>query len=355
MTQPNATAAQLLELSVSGYASAAAARLIDEHESIAGRYGGSAFASWKANYVQRLLELAAALRVGAPTAFTSRVLWQYRAFAARELDAEDVPRALASLRATLLEELPDEHGRSAAGYIDDARAALEEGVAPDRSELDPTEPSGALVLSYLAACLEGNPRKAIELVVEASASRDALMAIYLDVIFPALREIGRMWHNAEASVAEERLVSETTRRLMTLLTHERLGPQDVDKTVVSAAVAGNAHDLGLRAVADFFDVAGWRSLCLGADVPVPDVAAASRFFDADLIVLAMSMTTQIRTLEASIEAVRTVSGEGVKILIGGGGLAEVPEVWRDIGADGYAVASDAVEVGARLVGIAAPG
>ena len=39
-----------------------------------------------------------------------------------------------------------------------------------------------------------------------------------------------------------------------------------------AAVAGNQHDIGLHAVADFFEMAGWRSILLGADVPAADLA-----------------------------------------------------------------------------------
>ncbi len=351
MSESNLTAAELLEMSAAGYAAMAATALVEADSTIPQRYGAGALASWKSNYVQRILELAAALRIGSPAAFTSRVVWQHNAFLARGRDTGDLRTALSCLRRTLDAELPDSAGRAAAAYVDQALSILDAGVALEACELDPSDSSGALALRYIAACLEGDPRRAIELVVDASAASESLEEIYLDVIFPAMREIGRMWHGAEASIAEERIVSETTRRLMTLLTHARARVEDSGKTVISAAVAGNAHDMGVRAVADFFDSAGWRSLCLGADVPAGDIAGATQFFGADLIVLATTLTTQIKSLQATIEAIRASSGEGVRILVGGLALADAPDLWQRLGADGYAGAGEAVEIGRELVGL----
>ncbi len=351
MNESNLTAAELLELSAAGYAAMAAASFLETDPTITQRYGATALASWKANYVQRLLELAAALRMGSRAAFTSRVVWQHNAFLARGREASDLRAALTCLRATLVAELPEIARHPAAEYVDEALSVLDAGVSLEECELDPADPSGALALKYIAACLEGNPRRAIELVMDASTASESLESVYLDVIFPAMREIGRMWHGAEASVAEERIVSETTRRLMTLLTYQRARVDDAGRTVVSAAVAGNAHDMGVRAVADFFDTAGWRSLCLGADVPADDVAGAAQFFGADLVVLATTLTTQIKSLQATIAALRASSGEGISILVGGLALADAPELWQRLGADGYAGAGEAVEIGRELVGL----
>ena len=351
MTESNLTAAELLELSAAGYAAMAAAAFLETDTTVTERYGAGALASWRANYVQRLLELAAALRMGSPAAFTSRVVWQHNAFLARGREVSDLRAALACLRATLVAELPDVAGQPAAEYVDKALSALDAGVSLEECELDPSDPAGALALKYIAACLEGNPRRAIELVMDASSGSESLESIYLDVIFPVMREIGRMWHGAEASISEERIVSETTRRLMTLLAHACKRVDDSGRTVVSAAVAGNAHDMGVRAVADFFDTAGWRSLCLGADVPANDVAGAAQFFGADLVVLATTLTTQIKSLQATIAALRASSGEGVSILVGGLALADAPDLWQRLGADGYAGAGEAVEIGRELVGV----
>jgi methanogenic corrinoid protein MtbC1 len=349
MLESKPFAAELIEASTAGIATAATRRLLESAPEQQSRLGVANGASWQSYYVQRLLELGAALRIGAPEAFSARAVWQHKAFLARDLDAADVAASLESLKATVLEELPNEHAATIAGYIEQALAALGDTVTPDGIEIDPGDPAGAVALKFLAACLEGNPKQATAIVLQHAADAGSLESTYLDVLFPALREVGRMWHSAEATIAEEHIVSETTRRLMALLTAEYSQAADAGKTVVSAAVAGNAHDIGVRAVADFFEAAGWRSLSLGPNVPPADIANAVQYFDADLLVLAATLTTQIRSLEASIAAVRALGDRNVRILVGGQALDEAPELWQQLGADGYAAAGKAVEVGTAIV------
>ena len=110
-------------------------------------------------------------------------------------------------------------------------------------------------------------------------------AIYTQVLVAAEKEIGQLWHVGDASIAEEHLVSETTRELMALIVAKRLPPQPSARSLIAASVAGNAHDIGLRAVADLFRLAGWRCLFLGANVPAAEIARAAESFDVDLVVL----------------------------------------------------------------------
>ncbi len=213
-----------------------------------------------------------------------------------------------------------------------------------------------MALKYIGACLEGDTKRAIGFVMDAASEGMSLATIYLEVLLPAEREIGRMWHGAEASVAEERVVSETTRRLMAILSYENSPSDTMGKTVLAAAVASNAHDIGIRAVADLFEVAGWRVISLGANVPPADVASASKFFEADLVVLAATLTTQLKQLQATIEAIRGVRGDAVKILVGGNVFSDAPELWKELGADAHASGvEEAVEAGTQALGLAGSG
>ena len=48
------------------------------------------------------------------------------------------------------------------------------------------------------------------------------------------------------------------------------------------------HDLGLRMVADRFDMAGWTTYFLGADTPVDEIADAAARLGVDAVVLSSS-------------------------------------------------------------------
>jgi methanogenic corrinoid protein MtbC1 len=204
-------------------------------------------------------------------------------------------------------------------------------------------------LSYLAACLEGNTAAAIDLVMSEIERGLAPSAAYARVLLPAEREIGQLWHVGDVSVAEERLVSETTRELMAVIAARYAPSSSNGRTCIAAAVATNAHDIGLRAVADLFRLAGWRCMFLGANVPPAEIARAAEMFDVDLVVLNATLAVQLRPLGEAIETIRTLA-PGHKVLVGGLAFDGMPDLWRQIGADGFApTVEDAVGVGTALV------
>ena len=144
--------------------------------------------------------------------------------------------------------------------------------------------------------------------------------------------------------------NETTLHATVLLSAERASRQ-IDKTVVTAAVAGNAHDIGIRAVTDFFRMAGWRVIALGSNVPPAEIARAGQSFSADLVALSTTLTTQLDPLQDTIALLREVV-PGVKVMVGGHVFNASADLWRNIGADAYARGpDDAVRRAAELVGV----
>ena len=353
MSQPGTFTAQILETSASAYAGFATSLLLERHPEVAERYSPGAMRTWKSTLTQRTLELAAALDAKEPRLFTSRVLWAERAFQARELEAQDLRTSLVCLREVLHEELPEVGRDAATTYLDQALDLLATETQAVDVQLDPTHPNQRLALQYMQAVLEGDGRRGIGLVVDAVADGLSFRDAYLSVLLAAQQEIGNLWHLGRVSIAEEHFVTATTERAMAVLAQQATRQPTHGKTVISAAVAGNTHGLAVRVLADFFEIAGWRSIGIGADVPAADLATATIYFEADLVMLSAALPTQLKTARQTIEAIRQLPDCKAKILVGGVAFAEAPELWRALGADGYAVSADtAVEQGERLVGLA---
>jgi len=136
---------------------------------------------------------------------------------------------------------------------------------------------------------------------------------------------------------------------MALIVHQYAPPIVAGQTVVAASVAGNAHDIGLRALSNLFRLAGWRSIFLGANTPSTEIALAAQAFDAHLVLLSATLTTQLGTLKPVIEKIRKIANNS-KILIGGLALEDSPNLWKQLGADGYAAdIKSAVETGTSLI------
>lgn len=347
MAQPDPFAAQILETSAGGLAGFSSSLLAERHPEVVA--DGVSTREWRGHLAQRVLELAAAVRSGEPELFVARAQWMRTAARARDQDEAGLRASLECLKETLREQLPSSAIRSVDPHLDAALHAFDEPVETRASELDPESDSGRLALRFLERSLEGDARQAIQLLVEAVEDGLAVRDAYLDVLMAAQREVGRLWHQGELGVSEEHLVTATTKRAMAVLCQLGTAPDPVGKTVVSASVAGNVHDLGTRVVADFFELAGWRSVCLGADVPSPEVAVAATYFDADLVVLGATLSTQLKATAETIEAVRE-QNEGVPILVGGLAFEDAAETWKSVGADAKAGhPEEAVEVGAQLV------
>jgi methanogenic corrinoid protein MtbC1 len=341
---PHSIAAEILETSASGYA-AAALTLLQESDGAANRDG----TAWKAHLFQRVLELAAAVRVQQPALFARRIAWLRRAALARGADEQALRGALLSLRAALQRELPEHLLHTVAPALDLAVSKFDDALAPEHRVLDAAKPVDRVALQYLAACLDGQPQAAIDLVLRELDNGLAPAVVYAQVLVAAQKEIGQLWHVGDASIAEEHLVTETTRELMALIVAKHAPATGNGHSLIAAAVAGNAHDLGLRAVADLFRLAGWRCLFLGANVPAAEIARAAESFDVDLVVLNATLTTQLKPLGEAIDALRSSSPRR-KILVGGLAFDDAPALWQSIGADAYAESVQTAEsVGRSLL------
>jgi methanogenic corrinoid protein MtbC1 len=346
MNALNNVAAEILETSAAGYAAAALAELNPAAGAAPPAPDG---ATWKTHLMQRVLELAAAVRAAQPVLFVRRMQWLRRAAAARGAGDQELKRALLSLRTALQRELPADLKPAIAPTLDLAVGAFDDALAPDSVALDAAKPADALALRYLALCLEGRPQEAIALVLRELDGSLSPAAIYTQVLIPAEKEIGQLWHVGDVSIAEEHLVSDTTRELMALIVAKHAPPRPLGRSLIAASVAGNAHDLGLRAAADLFRLAGWRCLYLGANVPAAEIARAADTFDVELVVLNATLATQLKPLGEAIETIRHLAPRR-KILVGGLAFDGLPDLPQQLGADAHAPTIDAaVAVGTSLV------
>lgn len=90
---------------------------------------------------------------------------------------------------------------------------------------------------YLAAVRAGDRREAFAVVDRACAARMDAPTLYVQVLQPALREIGRLWQENEISVADEHLATAITQAAMTRLFDRTVGDSRFDGPLLIAACA----------------------------------------------------------------------------------------------------------------------
>jgi len=353
MNQNNDFLAGVLRQGTRALAGYASRGLLEKHPEAKKGFEPDPFVGWQNWLAVRVEELAEAIATNRPQLFICQVHWGKAVLQARGIPPESFRHGLESLQEVLAGELPEQVQTFATEYLDHALEAFDEPLADISARLLPDTEMGRLASTYLLVLLEGDRRQASRLILDALDRGQEVRDLYLQVLLPVQEELGRMWVANEINVAEEHFASQTTKMVMAqLLPRATLQPSN-GKTMIAAAVAGNQHDIGLQAVADFFEMDGWRTVLLGANVPARDLVQAVDCFAADLLGLSVSQTTQLEAVKTTIQAIRDGERDTeVKILLGGRAFTDSDDLPQELGADGYAADPvAAVASGRQLVGL----
>ena len=140
--------------------------------------------------------------------------------------------------------------------------------------------------------------------------------IHLDVLAPAMREVGELWARGEIDVAEEHRASVVATRLI-----GRLSPRFNRRgrsrgCVVVGCPPGERHGLPSLLVADVVRNAGWSVVDLGADVPLASFVHAVQK-EGSLAAVAVSVTWEGSIRSAAETVDRLGDAVSVPILVGG--------------------------------------
>lgn len=340
--------AAILESSASAYAGYATSLLIERRPELEQLVGRAAFTFWKDELTQRVRELSAAVAENEPKLFVSQIDWIRQTAQPANYSDPMLKASLECLKEVLDEELPDTNDDAVSNILEIAIKSFDSPPAlNDVESLDGAKIQ--LANRYLDLVLDGDARAAIDLIVNEGMAQFSIDELLFEVLLHAQSEVGSRWHLGNLRISEEHHVTATTQRTLAILSHLAESEPSNGLTVVSAAVTGNSHDIGVRAVGYSFERAGWRSICLGSDSPPSEIANAVSCFSADLVLVSAALSTHLKAVRQTIDAIRNGDSASCKILVGGLAFRDAPELWKQLKADGYAdSAAEAIKLAKDL-------
>jgi len=342
-------------LAIDSVAKAVANWTVDQHAQanpqLASRFGDAWRAEWIGHTQSHIHILAQSVAVRRPEVFTNGMRWTCEAFHMRGVDKADLMLNTTCLRTILSAELPPSIGKQAVDHIDAAFDALNRSDSEVDANDAPDTGRQELVLGYLKAILEGDRPAAEAMMLAAFDDGISIPEIYEEILAPAQARLGRMWHRGDITVADEHFGTATTQAIMSQFRrHIKRGIRK-NRIVIGTSTTGDLHEIGVRMVMELFEFDGWSAIYLGANTPTSDIIELLERHHADLLALSISTYLTLREAGVLVQSIRESKEiTGTKILVGGPPLAEVPDLWCELGADGCASsAQEAVALGNRLI------
>ena len=222
---------------------------------------------------------------------------------------------------------------------------LESSIPQDLQEKAIIDEKRILELTNLV--LQEDARTSVNYVKAIHTSGTSLEDIYLLLLTPVARKLGKMWEEDESSFTDVTIALWRIKQLMydlSPLFQQYANENKKGSSIMLVPLPGSQHNLGLFMVSEFFARAGWRiwgELAATEDEIIG--MAANEWFD--IVGLSASVREQFPQLKELIKMIKAKSkNPQVGIIIGSPVFNQFPDQVDDLGADMVGIdAADALE------------
>jgi len=136
------------------------------------------------------------------------------------------------------------------------------------------------------------------------------------ILVPLVREIGERWHRGQVSIAQEHMVTDIVRRLITSVSRGYLR-SDSGPCLVLSTLSGERHELGILMCSWLAATRRFRTHNLGVDIPPEELARFALEVDARAVLVSLVMPeNEVPALDQLRELAEHLSGR-CEVWVGG--------------------------------------
>jgi MerR family transcriptional regulator, light-induced transcriptional regulator len=280
--------------------------------------------------------LAGAVETGAAAPFEDYARWTVRTLSARGIASSFVKENLEQVAAFYASRVSSDEQQLAGAIVAAACRACDEPVA--------TEAPGALASGlqlsrnlFLQAILKGQRQAALTVAEEALRAGHAVRDVYVELFQASLYEVGRLWETNRITVAEEHMATAITQYVVARM-YPQLGTSERGRgRMIITGVEGELHQIGPNMVADVLEADGWDVRFLGTNMPHAGILQAIEEHEAQVLGISTTMLFNLPKVSALVAAVRAkLQARAPRIVLGGSAFRLAPELYRELGAQGFA-------------------
>ena len=315
------------------------------------RYGSEGKNRCQQDAIFHLNFLAEALTMQLPEMYANYILWADSMLKSRNIPDTDLLNNLDFVQMAIHEILGSEFSNITKDYINNAKEKLLENKEEVSSFITDENPLKEEVKMYLDCLLNGKRQEATQLISDLISKETSIKDIYQHIFQISQYEIGRLWQCNKITVAHEHYCTAATQQIMSGLYSHIFSMNRNGKTLVACSISGELHELGIRMVTDFFEMEGWDTYYLGANMPENHLLEALKEYKADILALSVTLPTHVSKSLALIDNLKNKEEfKNLKIMVGGYPFITNPNLWKNVGADAFAKnAADAIKKGNELI------
>lgn len=292
-----------------------------------------------------------ALRFDQSGIYIEFLKWYLSVLKSRNIPAEQLHFHQSVIKQAIAETQNSTLKLKAENLFDEATIVYKEQLQLEESCFRSDNPLQQEGLMYLHFLLNGKRTEANSLIIQLYKQGVTLKELYLNIFQQSQYEVGRLWQLNKISVAQEHYCTAATQWIISGLYPYLFGAAKSDKNVVALTIGGELHEMGIRMVADFFELHGWNSFYLGSNLPIEDIKLALNLYHAHVLAVSITLSNHLHQLKELIDAIKSESTlNHVKIMIGGYPFIQTKGLWEKLGADGFARnAEEAVLTAEKLI------
>lgn len=302
-----------------------------------GKYGITGRKKCSEDNGYHLSYLSIAIRLESIELFAAYVAWAQKMLEGRQIPVKDLSDNLDYIDRACKELLPGEVHQTARYYILESKERLKNVPITAESYFNNSNPIVDDAKQYLDFLLKGKRISAQALITGLVKSGEPIASLYNNIFKVTQQEIGLLWQNNVITVAHEHYCTAATQSIMATLYPYIFTSEKKERKMVACSVSGDLHEMGIRILCDLFEIDGWDTYYMGANMPEADIINALIDQKPQLLAISVTMPFHIAKVQSLIKKIRdNISFNHVKIMVGGYPFTLVQDLWRKVGADAFA-------------------
>lgn len=177
---------------------------------------------------------------------------------------------------------------------------------------------------FLQSLLRGNRQICSAISRDYLSKNPSIIDLYEDVFKEALYEVGRLWETNKINVASEHLATAITEGILNELYAKLELQENKNKKVVLTCVENEYHQVGIKMVADVFEMNGWNSYFIGTGIPTSQLKQFIRQENPNVLAISLSIYFNYQNLLRMIYVLKNEFPE-LTIIAGGQGFEHFNE------------------------------